>query len=70
MSVPPTIETKRLILKEVSLVDVSAYERHFVDYEVIGHLTSAVPWPYPKNGVKEFLETFIPKIRGYVKTCQ
>ncbi|MBK9040937.1 MAG: hypothetical protein IPL83_17585 [Bdellovibrionales bacterium] len=60
MSVPPTIETKRLILKEVSLVD----------YEVIGHLTSAVPWPYPKNGVKEFLETFIPKIRGYVKTCQ
>jgi ribosomal-protein-alanine N-acetyltransferase len=64
MSVIPTFETKRLILKEVSLADVPAYEKYFVDYEVIGHLSSTVPWPYPKNGVKEFLERFIIPEQG------
>lgn len=64
MNILPTFETKRLILKEVSFHDVPSYKKHFVDYEVIGHLSSAVPWPYPKNGVKEFLETFIIPQQG------
>lgn len=64
MSVLPTFETKRLILKEVSLADVPSYEKYFVDYEVIGHLSAAVPWPYPKNGVEEFLKTVILPQQG------
>lgn len=64
MSRLPIFETERLILKEVSLADVTAYEKYFVDYEIIGHLSSEVPWPYPKNGVKEFLETFIIPEQG------
>ena len=55
----PIFETDRLILQGVTIYDVPSYEKHFVDYEVISHLSSAVPWPYPKNGVVEFLNQFI-----------
>ncbi len=55
----PIFETQRLILKGVTVDDIPSYERYFVDYEVISHLSSAVPWPYPKNGVEDFLNQFI-----------
>ncbi len=60
----PEFETERLILREVVPTDISSYEKYFVDYEVIGHLSSAVPWPYPKNGVGEFLEKFVFPTQG------
>ncbi len=52
----PQLETTRLILKGVTLENAADYEKYFVDYEVIRHLSNVVPWPYPKNGVREFLE--------------
>lgn len=55
----PVFLTERLILKGVTAADIPYYEKYFVDYEVISHLSSAVPWPYPKNGVGEFLDKFI-----------
>ncbi|MBK8202512.1 MAG: GNAT family N-acetyltransferase [Bdellovibrionales bacterium] len=55
----PTFKTERLVLKEVTTADLPSYEKYFVDYEVISHLSAAVPWPYPKNGVEEFLNKFI-----------
>jgi [ribosomal protein S5]-alanine N-acetyltransferase len=55
----PTFETDRLILRGVTSKDIPAYEKYFIDYEVIGHLSAAVPWPYPKEGVKQFLEILI-----------
>lgn len=55
----PEFQTKRLILRGVAPSDIPSYEKYFVDYEVISHLSSAVPWPYPKNGVCEFLNQFI-----------
>lgn len=56
----PLFETSRLILKEVTMADVPAYEKYFVDYEVIRNLAAAVPWPYPKNGVEQFLKMTLP----------
>lgn len=53
----PSFTTSRLELRPVTLEDAPAYERHFVDYEVIRHLSSAVPWPYPKGGIVEFLKS-------------
>ncbi len=55
----PIFETERLFLRGVTAENVPSYEKYFVDYEVISHLSSAVPWPYPKNGVSEFLNQFI-----------
>jgi [ribosomal protein S5]-alanine N-acetyltransferase len=55
----PEFETSRLLLRGVTPLDVPSYEKYFVDYEVISHLSAAVPWPYPKNGVPDFLNQFI-----------
>lgn len=40
------------------------YEKYFVDYEVISHLSAAVPWPYPKGGVADYLKTIILPAQG------
>jgi [ribosomal protein S5]-alanine N-acetyltransferase len=55
----PSFYTSRLILQPPTLADAPAYERHFVDYEVISHLSAAVPWPYPRAGVAEYLGGFL-----------
>jgi RimJ/RimL family protein N-acetyltransferase len=56
----PDLDTPRLLLRDVLLVDQVAYEKNFADYEVIRTLAAAVPWPYPKGGVATFLETLRP----------
>lgn len=55
----PVFETPRLILKAVTLQDVPTYQKNFADYEVIRHLSAVVPWPYPENGVLDFLNAHI-----------
>lgn len=60
----PSFETKRLFLRGITLEDVPAYEKHFVDYEVIRYLSSVVPWPYPKNGVEDFIKSMILPVQG------
>lgn len=55
----PVFETERLVLREVMPQDIPSYQKHFVDYDVIKELTVSVPWPYPENGVAEYLETQI-----------
>ena len=55
----PTFTTERLILQEVTAEDIPAYQKHFVDYEVIRHLAATAPWPYPDDGVATFLSEFI-----------
>jgi len=59
MTTIPKYETKRLILKAVTLSDATSYTKHFVDYEVIRYLANTVPWPYPKNGVEDYLKKMV-----------
>lgn len=54
-----TFETNRLILRPVAETDIPAYKKYFCDYEVIRYLSHTVPWPYPADGVENFLKTFI-----------
>jgi len=57
----PIFETTRLILRDITEEDAPAYEKHFIDYEVIGTMSHMVPWPYPENGVREYIRnTVIP----------
>lgn len=58
------LETSRLILRGILSEDASAYQKYFADYEVIRHLSTAVPWPYPENGAAEFVKDFILPIQG------
>ena len=61
MKIIPKYKTKRLILKQVDQSDSPSYTKYFVDYEVIRFLSNAVPWPYPKNGVEDYIrDTIIP----------
>jgi RimJ/RimL family protein N-acetyltransferase len=59
----PIFETTRLILRDITVRDAPAYERHFIDYDVIGTMSHVVPWPYPENGVLEY-------IRGAIRPNQ
>ncbi len=59
----PVFSTERLMLREVLEDDIPSYAKYFVDYEVIRHLSGAnVPWPYPENGVRDYVvNEIIPK---------
>lgn len=59
----PTFQTDRLVLRPLTLADAPFYQRHFADYEVIRHLSAHVPWPYPNDGVRVYLQTVVfPKL--------
>ncbi len=62
---PPTFNTPRLVLKELAEADAPSYAKHFVDYEIIRHLTHHVPWPYPPNGVLEYIRTSVVPEQGH-----
>jgi RimJ/RimL family protein N-acetyltransferase len=55
----PVFETARLVLRGITERDAPAYERHFVDYEVVGTMSHVVPWPYLENGVLEYIRTTV-----------
>lgn len=60
----PTFHTRRLTLRELVESDAPAYERYFVDYNVVRTLTALVPWPYPKGGILEYLRTQVLPNQG------
>jgi RimJ/RimL family protein N-acetyltransferase len=60
----PTLETERLRLEPLTVAHAESYARHFVDYEVIQHLSDAVPWPYPDGGVRDYIEAVAMKGQG------
>ncbi len=55
----PEFSTARLKLRPIQLEDIPSYERHFIDYEVVCQLSQQVPWPYPEDGVRQFLNAVI-----------
>lgn len=58
----PTFTTERLILRPVAESDIPAVQRNFSDYEIVRHLSSRVPWPYPPNGAASwFREVVLPQ---------
>ena len=63
----PIFKTKRLILTEVTQENITDYKKHFVNYEVIKYLSSAVPWPYPNDGVEWFINNQVTPHQGIDK---
>lgn len=60
----PSFETARLTLRPVTLTDAPSIQKNFNDYEVIRHLSAKVPWPYPDDGAKVFLEVLVLPAMG------
>ena len=64
-NLPPTLETSRVIMRPVQMSDASLYQSLFANYEVIEFLDgNVIPWPYPENGVVEFLNFVLPRMEA------
>ena len=60
----PEFKTDRLFIRGVKLEDAESYEKNFANYDIIQHLSQDVPWPYPKDSVRVFLEKMILPKQG------
>jgi RimJ/RimL family protein N-acetyltransferase len=45
------LETPRLVLRPLELVDAEQAQRLFPQWEIVRFLTNRVPWPFPDDGV-------------------
>jgi ribosomal-protein-alanine N-acetyltransferase len=49
------LETPRLLLEPLALEDADRIQQLFPHWEIVQHLASVVPWPYPADGALTFL---------------
>jgi RimJ/RimL family protein N-acetyltransferase len=59
MMIIPELETERLYLRGIEPKHIPAYQQAFAHYEVIRFLNDQVPWPYPENGVDEYMREHV-----------
>jgi len=64
MSDPLELHGSRILLRPITTHDIPAYEKHFIDYEVIRYLADTIPWPYPAHGVKDWMDSHILPLQG------
>jgi RimJ/RimL family protein N-acetyltransferase len=48
--------TSRLILRPMELSDAEQIQAIFPRWEIVRHLKKVVPWPYPDDGARHFIE--------------
>ena len=56
MDILPTLHTERLILQPLTLDDAEGIQQQFPHWEVVRYLNALVPWPYPADGARRYLE--------------
>ncbi|SFS09487.1 Protein N-acetyltransferase, RimJ/RimL family [Granulicella pectinivorans] len=57
----PTLETPRLLLLPLTLEDAEQAQPLFAHWEIVRHLASQVPWPFPPDGCHTFYrDTALP----------
>jgi ribosomal-protein-alanine N-acetyltransferase len=54
----PELETKRLILHPLELVDAAQIQAIFPQWEIVKYLNASVPWPYPADGALSYCRDF------------
>jgi [ribosomal protein S5]-alanine N-acetyltransferase len=52
----PTLETARLLLRPIELGDADQLQAAFPQWEIVKYLANKVPWPYPADGARTFLQ--------------
>lgn len=53
---PPILATNRLVLRPFVPTDAETIQRVFPRWEIVQYLGSTIPWPYPADGAKEFVD--------------
>lgn len=59
MDTLPTLYTERLILQPLTLDDAEGIQQQFPHWEVVRYLNALVPWPYPADGARSYLEQVV-----------
>ena len=54
---PPVLETERLILRPIRREDAEAIQKHFPHWGIVQHLATQVPWPYPADGARTWVDS-------------
>ena len=63
MTVPiPILETPRLRLRPLRLLDAPRVQELFPHPEIVEFMAAAIPWPYPDDGARQFIESVLPKM--------
>lgn len=65
----PTLRTARLTLRAITSADAPAIQRHFGRWEIIEHLSTGVPWPYPDDGAAFIREVCLPGMANGSLMC-
>ncbi|MCW3061396.1 MAG: hypothetical protein JWQ02_3217 [Capsulimonas sp.] len=52
----PTLETPRLLLRPLQLSDAPRIQELFPHWEVVQYMASVIPWPYPDDGARKYVE--------------
>lgn len=52
----PSIETARLRLRPLELADADQVQQLFPHWDIVKHLNAVVPWPYPPDGARQYIE--------------
>ena len=59
----PSLQTHRLTLRPLQLEDAGQVQPLFARWEIVQHLNSKVPWPFPSDGVLTYYrESALPAI--------
>lgn len=53
------LQTDRLLLQPLGLDDVAAIQRVFPQWEIVRWLDQTIPWPYPNDGARFFVEQVV-----------
>jgi len=55
MAMTSQLETARLFLRPLQLEDADQIQLLFPHWEIVRHLASVIPWPYPPDGALTFI---------------
>lgn len=55
----PVLATPQLLLQPLTLADEAELQRVFPQWEIVRWLDAAVPWPYPDDGARYFIEQVV-----------
>ena len=62
-AVVPELQTDRLLLRPLELADAEQTQRLFPHWEIVKHLNTIVPWPYPADGaVTYYCDLALPAV--------
>ncbi len=52
----PILHTQRLLLRPLCLEDAPQIQEKFPHFEIVEFLANTIPWPYPDDGARDFIE--------------